>query len=290
MADDTLFLKIVRGEIQADVVYRDDLVTAFRDIHPQAPVHVLIVPNHVIPTAADVTEADEAALGRLFTAARTVAEQEGSPTTATGSSSTARRTAARRSTTSTSTCSAASRSARCARERAGARRERPIARPAAAPRREPFSARGTDLPPTMRRTSQRRAILQALDEAAGPLTPHQVLERAGAIHGSLGLATVYRNLARSRRPARSSPCTSRTSRAATSAPGGAITTTSAATQCEGVFELSTNCPVAVLEGVTLPAATRSAATRSRCTGSAHAAGTPDVARLGPPAAPRSRGS
>ena len=77
MADDTLFLKIVRGEIDADVVYRDDLVTAFRDIHPQAPVHVLLVPNHVITTAADVTEADEATLGRLFTAARTVAAQEG---------------------------------------------------------------------------------------------------------------------------------------------------------------------------------------------------------------------
>ena len=77
MANDTLFLKIVRGEIQADVVYRDELVTAFRDIHPQAPVHVLIVPNHVIPTAADVTEADEPALGRLLLVARKVAEQEG---------------------------------------------------------------------------------------------------------------------------------------------------------------------------------------------------------------------
>lgn len=77
MATDTLFLKIVRGEIPADVVYRDELVTAFRDIHPQAPVHVLIVPNHVIASAADVTEEDAAALGRLFLAARTVAEQEG---------------------------------------------------------------------------------------------------------------------------------------------------------------------------------------------------------------------
>jgi len=77
MADDTIFLKIVRGEIPADIVYRDDLVTAFRDISPQAPVHILIVPNHAIPTAADVTSRDEAALGRLFTAARTIAEREG---------------------------------------------------------------------------------------------------------------------------------------------------------------------------------------------------------------------
>lgn len=77
MADDSIFMKIVRGEIPADVVYRDDLVTAFRDLHPRAPVHVLIVPNHPIATAADVTEADEPTLGRLFTAARRVAEQEG---------------------------------------------------------------------------------------------------------------------------------------------------------------------------------------------------------------------
>lgn len=77
MADDTLFLKIVRGEIPADIVYRDDLVTAFRDINPQAPVHVLIVPNRVITSAADVGTADEAVLGRLFTAARAIAEQEG---------------------------------------------------------------------------------------------------------------------------------------------------------------------------------------------------------------------
>jgi histidine triad (HIT) family protein len=77
MAEDTLFARIVRRELSADIVYQDDLVTAFRDIHPQAPVHVLIVPNHVIATAADVTPDDERALGRLFLAARTVAEQEG---------------------------------------------------------------------------------------------------------------------------------------------------------------------------------------------------------------------
>ncbi len=75
--EDTLFAKIVRREIPADIVYQDDLVTAFRDIHPQAPVHVLLVTNAVIPTAADVESRHEAALGRLFTAARKVAEQEG---------------------------------------------------------------------------------------------------------------------------------------------------------------------------------------------------------------------
>jgi histidine triad (HIT) family protein len=77
MAEDSVFTKIVRGEIPAEIVYQDDLVTAFRDIHPQAPVHVLIVPNHVIPTAADVTPNDERTLGRLFVAARIIADREG---------------------------------------------------------------------------------------------------------------------------------------------------------------------------------------------------------------------
>jgi histidine triad (HIT) family protein len=77
MPDDTIFSKIVRGEMKAEIVYQDDLVTAFRDIHPKAPVHVLIVPNHVIPTAADVQPEDEPTLGRLFVAARRIAEQEG---------------------------------------------------------------------------------------------------------------------------------------------------------------------------------------------------------------------
>ena len=74
---DTVFGRIVRGEIEADVVYRDELVTAFRDINAQAPTHVLIVPNEAIPTAADVEPSHEPALGRLFTAARKVAEAEG---------------------------------------------------------------------------------------------------------------------------------------------------------------------------------------------------------------------
>ena len=77
MAEDTIFSKIVRGEATADVLYRDDLVTAFRDVAPQAPVHVLIVPNEPVATAADVTREHEAALGRMFTVARHIAEAEG---------------------------------------------------------------------------------------------------------------------------------------------------------------------------------------------------------------------
>ena len=74
---DTIFGKIINGEVDADVVYKDDMVTAFRDVNPQAPVHVLIVPNEAIPTAADVEAHHEAALGRMFTVARKIAEDEG---------------------------------------------------------------------------------------------------------------------------------------------------------------------------------------------------------------------
>jgi histidine triad (HIT) family protein len=73
----TIFAKIVRGEISADIVYQDELVTAFRDINPQAPTHILIIPNKVIPTVNDLTDDDEAAAGRMLTVARRIAEQEG---------------------------------------------------------------------------------------------------------------------------------------------------------------------------------------------------------------------
>ena len=77
MAQETIFSKIIRREIPADVLYQDELVTAFRDIHPRAPTHILIVPNVLIPTANDVTAEHEAALGRLFTVARKLAAEAG---------------------------------------------------------------------------------------------------------------------------------------------------------------------------------------------------------------------
>jgi histidine triad (HIT) family protein len=77
MSQDTLFLKIVRKEISADIVYQDELVTAFRDISPQAPTHMLVVPNHVIPTLADVTADDEVVLGRMVRVAAELADGEG---------------------------------------------------------------------------------------------------------------------------------------------------------------------------------------------------------------------
>lgn len=73
----TIFSKIIDGELPATIVYKDELVTAFRDINPVAPVHILIVPNKEIATVNDLTEEDERIAGRLFLAARKIAEQEG---------------------------------------------------------------------------------------------------------------------------------------------------------------------------------------------------------------------
>ena len=77
MAAETIFSKIIRREIPADILYQDDFVTAFRDIAPQAKSHILIIPNKLIPTVNDVTEQDEQMLGRLFTVAAKLAKQEG---------------------------------------------------------------------------------------------------------------------------------------------------------------------------------------------------------------------
>jgi histidine triad (HIT) family protein len=77
MPEETVFSKIIRREIDSDIVYQDDLVTAFRDIQPKAPTHILIIPNRLIPTVNDVTASDEQTLGRLFTVAAKLAKQEG---------------------------------------------------------------------------------------------------------------------------------------------------------------------------------------------------------------------
>ena len=77
MAQETIFSKIIRREIPADILYQDDLVTAFRDINPRAPTHILIVPNLLIPTVNDVEPEHEQALGRLFTVARKLAADAG---------------------------------------------------------------------------------------------------------------------------------------------------------------------------------------------------------------------
>ena len=73
----TIFAKITRGEIPADIIYQDDSVTAFRDINPVAPTHILIVPNKVIPTINDLTPADEQVAGHMLVVAAKIAAQEG---------------------------------------------------------------------------------------------------------------------------------------------------------------------------------------------------------------------
>jgi len=73
----SIFAQIVRGEVPSEIVYQDDLVTAFRDINPQAPTHVLIVPNKIIRTVNDLSAEDEQIAGRMLLTARKVAEQEG---------------------------------------------------------------------------------------------------------------------------------------------------------------------------------------------------------------------
>lgn len=73
----TLFEKIIAGDLPATIVYKDERVTAFRDIRPAAPTHILIVPNKPIPTVNDVANDDEPLLGHLFTVARDLARQEG---------------------------------------------------------------------------------------------------------------------------------------------------------------------------------------------------------------------
>jgi len=73
----TIFSKIIQGESPAAIVYRDDLVTAFRDINPAAPVHILIVPNKDIPTLNDLEPEDEALAGHMMLVAKKIAQQEG---------------------------------------------------------------------------------------------------------------------------------------------------------------------------------------------------------------------
>lgn len=74
---DTLFSKIINREIPADIVYEDDDVLAFRDINPQAPVHVLVVPRRPIATINDLAPGDAELVGKMFLAAKQIAEAEG---------------------------------------------------------------------------------------------------------------------------------------------------------------------------------------------------------------------
>ena len=76
-ASDCLFCKIVSGDIPADIVYESDEVIAFRDINPQAPTHVLIIPRQHIATINNLDAGDAATVGNLFVAAKHIAAEEG---------------------------------------------------------------------------------------------------------------------------------------------------------------------------------------------------------------------
>ena len=71
----TLFEKIARREIPAQIVWEDDEVIAFHDVDPKAPVHVLIVPKRIIPRLAEAEEGDQALLGKLLLTSKVVAEK-----------------------------------------------------------------------------------------------------------------------------------------------------------------------------------------------------------------------
>jgi histidine triad (HIT) family protein len=77
MPDDCLFCRIIAGELPSDRLYHDHEVTAFRDINPAGPVHILIVPNRHISGVDALEAGDEPLVGRLFSLARQLAEQEG---------------------------------------------------------------------------------------------------------------------------------------------------------------------------------------------------------------------
>ncbi len=74
---ETIFSKIIRKEIPADIVYEDDLALAFRDVQPQAPVHILVIPKKPIESIATATTEDENLLGHLLLIVKRVATQEG---------------------------------------------------------------------------------------------------------------------------------------------------------------------------------------------------------------------
>jgi histidine triad (HIT) family protein len=75
--DDCLFCKIAAGKIPAKLVHEDDETVAFVDINPQAPTHLLVIPRKHIPTANDLTPADDALLGKLFRVAAKLAADRG---------------------------------------------------------------------------------------------------------------------------------------------------------------------------------------------------------------------
>jgi histidine triad (HIT) family protein len=76
-SQETIFTKIIHREIPADIVYEDDLAIAFRDIRPQAPVHILVIPKEPIVQLSTASASDQALMGHLLLTVQRVAAQEG---------------------------------------------------------------------------------------------------------------------------------------------------------------------------------------------------------------------
>ncbi len=77
MATETIFTKIMAGEIPADIVYQDEHCIAIKDIAPKAPTHLLVIPRKIIPRLCDASEEDKALLGQLMLATGEIARQAG---------------------------------------------------------------------------------------------------------------------------------------------------------------------------------------------------------------------
>jgi len=77
MAENCIFCRIIAGEVPSDIVYQDEDFLAFRDISPQAPTHVLIIPKTHITSLAELTEGQQGLVGRLIIIAKNLAEKEG---------------------------------------------------------------------------------------------------------------------------------------------------------------------------------------------------------------------
>jgi histidine triad (HIT) family protein len=74
---DCIFCGIIQGDVPSTILFRDEQVTAFRDLHPAAPTHILLVPNKHIESVNMLSNDDEQLIGRLFTIAKQIAAQEG---------------------------------------------------------------------------------------------------------------------------------------------------------------------------------------------------------------------
>ena len=73
----TIFKRIIDGQIKADIVYQDDLCLAFRDVNPQAPTHILIIPREEIASLQDLRDEHQALVGHLLLVARNIAAEQG---------------------------------------------------------------------------------------------------------------------------------------------------------------------------------------------------------------------